>query len=182
MKRLIKNANKGFTLIELLIVIAVLGVLAAIILIAINPAEVIERGRDAGRIAAMNQLGHSVSAYVVNVQQRLGSDTAFTATNFQAPLVNSGDLSKAIDFSGSAYSCGNSSATSVQNNICYNESNVSGINADFVVWTDAKSKAYQNKCTAAQFPRIVYSSTQGKAGVDCVATATTNPAPGDTLK
>jgi len=42
-KKMIKSARKkflgGFTLIELLIVIAILGILAAAVLVAINPAK-----------------------------------------------------------------------------------------------------------------------------------------------
>ena len=41
--------KKGFTLIELLIVIAILGVLAVVILVAINPQEQLARGRGGGR-------------------------------------------------------------------------------------------------------------------------------------
>jgi prepilin-type N-terminal cleavage/methylation domain-containing protein len=55
--------NKGFTLIELLIVMAILGVLAVVVLIAINPAEQLARARDAGRISGVNQLGRAISAY-----------------------------------------------------------------------------------------------------------------------
>jgi type IV pilus assembly protein PilA len=55
--------KKGFTLIELLIVIAILGVLAVVVLVAINPVQQLARTRDAGRISTVSQLGHSVEAY-----------------------------------------------------------------------------------------------------------------------
>ena len=55
--------NKGFTLIELLIVIGILGVLAAAILVALNPLEQFARGRDSGRLTAVDQIGHSVQSY-----------------------------------------------------------------------------------------------------------------------
>ena len=55
--------KKGFTLIELLIVIAILGVLAVVILIAINPQEQLARTRDAGRTSSVTQLGHALQAY-----------------------------------------------------------------------------------------------------------------------
>lgn len=41
-----KLYNKGFTLIELLVVIAILGILAMVVLIAINPAERIAEAND----------------------------------------------------------------------------------------------------------------------------------------
>src|SRR3989338_2644309 len=55
--------KKGFTLIELLIVIAIIGVLAVVILVAINPQEQLARTRDAGRTSTVTQLGHAFQAY-----------------------------------------------------------------------------------------------------------------------
>jgi prepilin-type N-terminal cleavage/methylation domain-containing protein len=60
---LTRSNIKGFTLIELLIVIAILGVLAVVVLVAINPLEQLARTRDAGRISSVTQIGHAVSAY-----------------------------------------------------------------------------------------------------------------------
>ena len=58
-----KNYLKGFTLIELLIVIAILGVLAVVVLVAINPVQQLARTRDAGRKSSVAQIGHAVAAY-----------------------------------------------------------------------------------------------------------------------
>lgn len=55
--------KKGFTLIELLIVIAILGVLAVVVLVAINPVQQLARTRDAGRMSTVAQLGHAFEAY-----------------------------------------------------------------------------------------------------------------------
>ncbi len=58
-----KKLQKGFTLIELLIVIAILGVLAAAVLSAINPVEQINRGRDTGSLSDAEQLHSAVARY-----------------------------------------------------------------------------------------------------------------------
>ena len=55
--------KRGFTLIELLIVMAILGVLAVVVLVAINPAEQLRRARDSGRISGVNSIGRAVAAY-----------------------------------------------------------------------------------------------------------------------
>ncbi len=58
-----QKIQKGFTLIELLIVIAILGVLAAAVLSAINPVEQINRGRDTGSLSDAEQLHSAIDRY-----------------------------------------------------------------------------------------------------------------------
>ena len=63
----IKSAQRkslfGFTLIELLIVIAILGILAAAVLVAINPAKRTKQARDAGRKNDIGSLATEIQAY-----------------------------------------------------------------------------------------------------------------------
>lgn len=55
------NRNKGFTLIELIVVIAIIGVLAGVLLIAINPAALLAKGRDAKRLDDLDSLNKAIS-------------------------------------------------------------------------------------------------------------------------
>lgn len=58
-----KKLAQGFTLVELLIVIALLGVIATIVIAAINPIEQANRARDAGYKADASQLLSAIERY-----------------------------------------------------------------------------------------------------------------------
>lgn len=57
-----KNFNRGFTLIEILVVIAIIGILSGIILVALGSALKI-KARDARIISEMNQIRISAGVY-----------------------------------------------------------------------------------------------------------------------
>ncbi|OGM08241.1 hypothetical protein A2159_01615 [Candidatus Woesebacteria bacterium RBG_13_34_9] len=58
-----KKLFKGFTLIELLIVIAILGILAAAVLVAINPGKRTRQAQDAKRKNDIGALATEVQGY-----------------------------------------------------------------------------------------------------------------------
>ena len=74
----------GFTLIELLIVIAILAILAAAVMIAINPAKRMQEARDATRLADTSQISNSIAEYNVThgtypPDPSLSSETEFAS-------------------------------------------------------------------------------------------------------
>ncbi|MBI3341707.1 type II secretion system protein [Candidatus Curtissbacteria bacterium] len=54
---------RGFTLIELLIVIAIMGILAAAVLVAVNPLKRQQQARDSGRKSDVGQIATALQAW-----------------------------------------------------------------------------------------------------------------------
>jgi prepilin-type N-terminal cleavage/methylation domain-containing protein len=165
--------KRGFTLIELLIVMAILGVLAVVVLVAINPAEQLARTRDTGRVSAVTQIGHAVQAYYTAHNAVYPAVTTLTTT-----LVNSGEMGSfpaGIAYSSSTVvptpaACGTNPEGSGTAMWCYNTNAT-----DTIVFARLESKTYDSKCaTGTDGAYILFSTTQGRGGVVCGAA---DPAP-----
>lgn len=91
-KSLAKKSKKGFTLIELVVVIAILGILAAILIPIIG--GFIQRANEAADQANARNLFNSVSLLVATEVVGSGTSGAYTA----------GDLAPYIDLSGVTWS------------------------------------------------------------------------------
>jgi prepilin-type N-terminal cleavage/methylation domain-containing protein len=55
--------KKGFTLIELLIVIAILAILATVVVLVLNPAQLLAESRDGQRLSDMSTLNTALALY-----------------------------------------------------------------------------------------------------------------------
>ena len=74
---MLRKQNKGFTLLEILLVIAAIGILASIVLVAINPNRQIEAARNAKRRADINSITKAIQQYSIdnNGQYPAGIET-----------------------------------------------------------------------------------------------------------
>lgn len=93
--------KKGFTLIELLVVIGIIGILAAIVLIAVNPGRQFAQARDTQRQGDLLQLTNSVYQFAAEHNGNLPG-TSYTAGEGNFPECAVSDGSDATEIGSGA--------------------------------------------------------------------------------
>ncbi len=100
--------KKGFTLIELLVVIAILAVLMSVVVVTINPAEMLKKTRDTKRISDLDALRTALNLYITD-QGSLSSITtgycyvygsSFTGTGITPACTSTATSSQAVNGTG----------------------------------------------------------------------------------
>jgi len=199
-KRYIKGPEAGgFTLIELLIVMAILGVLAVVVLVAINPVQQLARTRDAGRKSGVSQVGRALEAFYTSHGGKYlygrtagsnpgtncntdGNQVFSDADDWLTCLVNTGEISTEpglINYSvaGTGVCTIGAQYSSEQNGLCYT---VSSADDEAVVYAGLESDSERSKCpdSGGPFqPFFVWSTRDGRGGLVCIAGINV-PAPG----
>ena len=78
---MIQNQRKGFTLIELLIVIGIIGILAAAVIVVLNPAELLAQARDGTRLSDIDSVESAISLYLADTDDPEIDDNPATTTS-----------------------------------------------------------------------------------------------------
>lgn len=96
--------RKGFTLLELMLVLGILGILAAITLVAINPTKQLNDAKGVSRNSSIREVENAISQYIIDRNILTGiptikttaieiCQTAITGTSCTDTPVNGYDLS-----------------------------------------------------------------------------------------
>ena len=80
MKKLIQkhSSRRGFTLIELLVVIGIIGILTAVVIVAVNPARQFSSARDTQRKADLYGLTNAIYQYATENNGKLPPEITTT--------------------------------------------------------------------------------------------------------
>jgi type IV pilus assembly protein PilA len=80
--------NKGFTLIEILVVLGIIAILAAIVIVAVNPAENFQKATAATRSAGANSIVNTIGQFIVGTNGTIPTNIPTTLTEIGSALCN----------------------------------------------------------------------------------------------
>ncbi|MFC1649742.1 type II secretion system protein [Patescibacteria group bacterium] len=154
----------GFTLLELLIVMAILGILAVVIFVIINPAEMLARSRDTGRINAVTQMGRAVQHYRTTHDNTYPDELGWGADLTTSAEINTIPAGIAYNMSGTS-NCTTNPLPALTPSFCYDLDGVGGNGA--LVFSRLESNLKNEYCTPPEVSYFVFSTADSRGGLIC---------------
>src|SRR5664280_2570413 len=109
--------RRGFTLIELLVVIAIIAILSVVVILTLNPAELLRQSRDANRVSDMATINGAFGIYAEDVGGSMGTpSTTYISVPDPSATSTAGDQCQGLGLpaqstsSGWTYQCAASSS------------------------------------------------------------------------
>src|SRR6266568_791695 len=109
----LRFSKGGFTLIELLIVIALVAILSVVVILYVNPAELLKQARDSNRLSDLSTLQNAIALYQSDVSgaslgpvdicymaSSVGTDTIGCRVYFPTATSTAMSTSQALDGTG----------------------------------------------------------------------------------
>lgn len=153
---------RGFTLIELLIVIAVLGVLAAGVIVALDPVERINQANDARAQQDIGVVGRSAETYATTHDGNYPFDIPTLKSSGETKVdVSLNEPSANYNYQSFVPGAPNSCVPATPANC-----------TSFVAVSELMSKRFNSVCAVGEDAFFKYDTTNGKACAVCAADAT----------
>jgi prepilin-type N-terminal cleavage/methylation domain-containing protein len=115
--------KKGFTLIELLVVIAIIAILSVVVILSLNPAELLRQSRDSERISDLSTLKTAISLYLVDATTpNIASSSFGYSACYLSSLSGAGTTTAKCGVFANSYPSGDVSTTSA----LYRKNNAQG--------------------------------------------------------
>lgn len=105
------SSEEGFTLIELLIVIGILAFLAVVIVLVLNPAEILRKSRDQTRVSDISTIHSALTLFQADVSGGFLGNSSTTYVSIPDPAATGGARSDCASFglpslpAGLTYAC-----------------------------------------------------------------------------
>jgi prepilin-type N-terminal cleavage/methylation domain-containing protein len=162
MKNVFIVRNRGFTLLELLVVMAILGILAVVVFVGINPAQRQAQARDTGRISAIAQMGRALQAYYTAHAASYPGEATWAQD-----LLDTGELSSfpsGIKYTNPASQCTQFVQPGVDPTFCYRLDATNGA----LVYATAEAQNKLEKCPGST-PYFIFSTADSRGGTICAS-------------